>query len=113
MQPSEIPSITVQDVPADAVVLDVREDHEWAAGHIDGARHIPMFEVPSVLGVDPGELAQAPIVVVCAMGGRSAQVTAWLIRQGFDAKNMLGGMHAWQDAGRPMVSETGAPPTTV
>ncbi|MBV9593867.1 MAG: rhodanese-like domain-containing protein [Actinobacteria bacterium] len=109
-----VPNVTVGDVPVDAVLLDVREDDEWAAGHIDGARHVPMFRVPSVVSRDPGELADGrPIVVVCAVGGRSAQVTAWLVQNGFDARNLVGGMHAWQSSGRPMVSETGAPPTTL
>ncbi len=43
------------------------------------------------------------------MGGRSAHVTSWLRQQGYDAANLAGGMHAWEDAGRPMVSDTGAP----
>ncbi len=47
------------------------------------------------------------------MGGRSAQVAAWLNQQGYDAVNVAGGMHAWEDAGRPMISETGAEPTVI
>jgi rhodanese-related sulfurtransferase len=50
------------------------------------------------------------IVVVCKMGGRSAQVTAWLNQQGYDAVNLDGGMLAWATAGRPMVSDDGRPP---
>ena len=41
-----VPSVSATDVPPDAVVLDVREDDEWAAGHIDRAHHIPMGELP-------------------------------------------------------------------
>jgi rhodanese-related sulfurtransferase len=44
------------------------------------------------------------------MGGRSAQVTAWLNQQGWQAANLEGGMLAWATAGRPMVSEDGQPP---
>jgi rhodanese-related sulfurtransferase len=49
-------------------------------------------------------------VVVCASGARSAQVTAYLNQNGWTARNLEGGMHAWHAAGRPMVSEEGAPP---
>ena len=92
----------------------MREDYEWQAGHIAGARHIPMNSIPATLANDPGELTpDTPIFVICAMGGRSAQVAAWLNRQGYEAVNVAGGMHAWEDAGRPMVSDTGADPTVV
>jgi rhodanese-related sulfurtransferase len=47
------------------------------------------------------------------MGGRSAQVTAWLVGNGFDAVNVAGGMHAWEDAGRPMVAEIAEAPRVV
>ena len=110
VRPSDVPTVTVHEIDTDTVLLDVREDHEWGDGHIDGARHIPMFSVPATLANDPGDLVPGtPIVVVCAVGGRSAQVTAWLVQQGYDARNLLGGMHAWEAAGRPIVSSPGAP----
>jgi rhodanese-related sulfurtransferase len=112
--PLAVPTITLADLPVDALVLDVREPHEWAAGHIAGARHIPMNSVPATLTHEPGELTpNTRIYVMCAMGGRSGQVAAWLIRQGYDAVNLAGGMHAWEDSGRPMISDTGAAPTVV
>jgi rhodanese-related sulfurtransferase len=114
VNPRGLPSILVEQVPADAVLLDVREDDEWAAGHIDGAVHIPMNTVPARLADDPVQLSpDASIVVVCAVGGRSAHVTAWLNEHGYDAVNLTGGMHAWADARRPMVSDTGAAPTVL
>jgi rhodanese-related sulfurtransferase len=99
-----IPSIQVDDipdpVPADVVVLDVREPHEWAAGHIDGAVHIPMGEIPARVGeLDP----VARTLVVCHIGGRSGRVTQWLHAQGHDVTNVAGGMEAWEQAGRPTV----------
>jgi rhodanese-related sulfurtransferase len=104
MQPHEVPTITVADLPADAVLLDVREDEEWAAGHIDGAVHIPMNSVPQQLNYRPEVFtSDAPLVVLCAMGGRSAHVTAWLLANGVDAVNLEGGMSAWMSAGRPIV----------
>jgi rhodanese-related sulfurtransferase len=112
MYPPSVPSVGVGEVPAGAVVLDVREDDEWVAGHIDGATHIPMGELPArfsevtTLAGDAGE----EVVVVCRSGGRSARVVAWLAQYGVDAVNLDGGMSAWADAGRPMVSETGGVP---
>jgi rhodanese-related sulfurtransferase len=99
--------VSAADVPDDASVLDVREDDEWQAGHVPGARHVPMAEVPARLE----ELAaDGELVVVCRSGGRSARVVAWLQQNGVDAVNLDGGMGAWEQAGRPMVSETGEEP---
>ena len=87
-------------MPADIIVLDVREDHEWAAGHIDGATHIPLGELQARVGeLDPA----APTLVVCHVGGRSARATAWLHAQGHDVVNLDGGMEAWEAARRPVV----------
>jgi rhodanese-related sulfurtransferase len=105
-----IPTVTAAAVPEQAVVLDVREDDEWVAGHIAGARHVPMFDVPHELHT---LAASDPLVVVCKVGGRSAQVTAWLVQQGYDAVNLDGGLLAWERAGRPLVSEDGSPPRVV
>ena len=110
MLPGDIPTVTVADVPNEAVLLDVREADEWTAGHIEGARHVPMFQVPQHVSLSEDFAGDVPIVVVCKMGGRSAQVTAWLNQHGYDAVNLDGGMLAWTSAGRPMVSEDGAAP---
>ena len=106
-----VPSVRTEDVPADAYLLDVREDDEWAAGHAPGAHHLPMMEVPARMAEVP---ADGDVVVVCRMGARSAQVTAYLVNQGWDnVRNLDGGMEAWQSAGRPMVSEDGQPARVV
>lgn len=106
-----LPSVEVSEVQplrdAGATLIDVREDDEWAAGHIDGAVHIPMHQIPARIG----ELADGPLVVVCKMGGRSAQVTAWLQQQGHDARNLDGGMLAWAVAHQPMTADDGRAPT--
>jgi rhodanese-related sulfurtransferase len=106
-----VPSVSATDVTPDAVLLDVREDDEWAAGHIDGAHHIPMGELPGRFA-DVADLADSgpELVVVCRSGSRSARVVAWLAQNGVDAVNLAGGMGAWTSAGRPMVSETGGAP---
>ncbi len=108
--PQQVPTVPAAEVPEDAVVLDVREDDEWVAGHIEGATHIPLGDVPARLDdVPDGD----PVYVTCRGGGRSARAAAWLNLNGYDAVNVAGGMGAWQEAGRPMVSETGQPPTVV
>jgi rhodanese-related sulfurtransferase len=108
MFPPPVPSVDPTGVPADAVMLDVREPDEWQAGHIEGALHIPLADLPSRVGELPDE---ADLVVVCRSGGRSARAVAWLTRNGYDAINLDGGMGAWAAAGREMVSDTGEAPT--
>ena len=111
--PGQIPTVTLDGVPhplPDGVsVLDVREDIEWVHGHIDGATHIPLHELPA----RSDEVPEGQLLVVCKVGGRSAQATAWLVHYGHDAVNLAGGMLEWAEAGRPMVSETGAAPQVV
>jgi rhodanese-related sulfurtransferase len=106
----EIPSVTVDGVtdplPDDVTVLDVREPVEWQHGHIDGAVHIPLMQ----LGERLQEVPDGRTLVVCAVGGRSAQAVAYLNQHGRDAVNLHGGMVDWADAGRPMVSDTGQQP---
>jgi rhodanese-related sulfurtransferase len=111
MNPFEVPTVTVDQMPAAAVLLDCREDGEWAAGHINGAIHIPMNEIPTRLAGASGALPPAQqIVVVCKMGGRSAHVASWLNRHGYDALNLDGGMLAWATSGRPMTTDNGSAP---
>src|SRR3954451_10172775 len=83
-------------------VIDVREDDEWAAGHVVGAEHVPMRTVPSRLDDLRGE---GTLYVVCEVGGRSAVVADFLEGQGVTAVNVEGGMDAWRRSGLPV--ETG------
>ena len=101
-----VPTTTVTDLPEDATVLDVREDDEWAAGHVAGALHIPMGQVPQRLE----DLPEGQLHVVCRSGGRSRRTAEWLQRNGYDVVNVEGGMAAWAEAGRDMVSESGQEP---
>lgn len=108
-----VPTVSISGVPdplpEGLAVLDVREQVEWDHGHIEGATHIPLGELMERVG----EVPDAQTLVVCKVGGRSAQATAWLVQQGHDAVNLDGGMLEWADAGRPMVSETGAAASVV
>jgi rhodanese-related sulfurtransferase len=101
---SQLPAVDAAAVPAEAIVLDVRENDEWAAGHAEGAVHIPMGEVVARIGEVP---EGGRVHVVCRVGGRSAQVAQYLIAQGVDAVNVTGGMLDWEAAGRPVVDGNG------
>jgi rhodanese-related sulfurtransferase len=69
-----------------------------------------MMRVPQQLQFDPGPVTpDAEIVVVCKVGGRSAQVTAWLRQQGYRASNLAGGVLAWEAAGKPLESDGSTP----
>ncbi len=103
----QVPTVPVTEITDDTYLLDVREDDEWAAGHAPGAHHLPMSELP-------GRLAEVPtdrdVAVVCRSGGRSAQVVAYLMNNGWDqVRNADGGMHQWVAVGRPVVAEDGQP----
>ncbi|HEV2892099.1 MAG TPA: rhodanese-like domain-containing protein [Frankiaceae bacterium] len=106
-----IPTFRVNDVPQDAYLLDVREDDEWQAGHIEGATHIPMSGLMGRVDEVPKD---REVVVLCKVGGRSAQVTAFLRQRGWDnVTNLDGGVVAWVEAGRPLVTDTGAEATVL
>ena len=113
MTNAPIPTVALDGVPdplpGGLHVLDVREDVEWRHGHIEGATHIPLHQVPARVS----ELPDGQTLVVCKVGGRSAQAVAYLQQRGLDVVNLDGGMLEWEAAGRPMVSETGQPPQVV
>ena len=103
----QVPSVTAAQVDDGAFLLDVREPDEWAAGHAPGAHHVPMMEVPARMAEVPTD---AEVVVVCRSGGRSGQVTSWLMGNGWDnVRNLDGGMQSWATSGRDVISESGQP----
>lgn len=92
------------------VLLDVREQAEWDAGHIEEAVHIPMTELNARQGEIPEDRT---IVCVCRSGQRSAMVTQALVGAGFDAHNLEGGMLAWATSRHPIVTANGSTGTVV
>ncbi len=87
-------------------ILDVREDDEYAAGHIAGAVHVPLMQIPT----RAAELDRdAEWLAVCRVGGRSLQATAYLARLGLRVSNVEGGMEAWAHAGLPFENAGGGP----
>ena len=85
-------------------LLDVREDDEWAAGHIDGAQHIPLSELSARLDELPRERT---IVAVCRSGVRSEAAVRGLRKLGYQAENLEGGVNAWDRAKLPLVDDSG------
>ena len=102
-----VPTVDASAVPAGAPLLDVREQDEWDAGHAPHAHHIPMYDIQQRLAEVP---TVGDVVVVCRVGGRSAQVAAYLAAQGWEnVANLDGGMLAWERSGRAVVADTGLP----
>jgi rhodanese-related sulfurtransferase len=90
------------DSDADAVLLDVREDWEYAQAHIEGSRLIPMGELPDRLD----ELNPAhTLVVLCHHGNRSQQVATWLQSRGYTVNNVAGGIQAWAETVDPSLPQ--------
>ena len=89
-----------------AVLLDVREPQEWAAGHAPLAEHLPLGQVT------PGAVPRdRPVVAVCRSGNRSGKAADTLAAAGVRVHNLAGGMKAWAEAGLPVVTDDGEPGT--
>jgi len=83
-----------------ALVIDVRQDEEWATGHIPGARHVPKSHLESrIEGVAPDKSQH--VVLYCASGQRSAWAARTLIEDlGYESvESMVGGFTLWKDRG--------------
>jgi rhodanese-related sulfurtransferase len=102
-------TVPAMDVQADEVaelqrrgavqLVDVREDHEWDAGRIPGARHLALSE----LSAHAESIARdTPVVFVCRVGGRSTMAAQAFRRAGYDAYSLDGGMLAWAARGLPL-----------
>ena len=90
----------------DALLLDVREPDEWAAGHSPKATHIPLGQL------DPAAIpAGTSVIAICRSGARSSRAAATLAAAGISVSNLDGGMKAWATAGLPVITDTGAPGT--
>ncbi|HKA67149.1 MAG TPA: rhodanese-like domain-containing protein [Solirubrobacterales bacterium] len=87
-----------------AQVVDVRADHEWDAGRIPGATHLPLAE----LAQRAGEIdRERPVVLYCRGGNRSTMATAALADAGYDAAKLTEGITGWAEAGLPLDPEDG------
>ena len=101
-------TITANDVAplldAGAILLDVRERHEWRAGHAPTSRHVSLAELADRHHELP---AGRTIITVCRSGMRSAQAARLLAGYGWHVANVSGGMHAWVRAGLPVAAKAG------
>ena len=82
-------------------VIDVREQGEWDAGHIPGATLLPLADVPQRIGeVEPDK--HAPLLLHCAVGGRSARAAGWLTQMGYtNVVSMKAPLGHWKEQGGP------------
>jgi rhodanese-related sulfurtransferase len=87
-----------------AQLIDVRADHEWAAGHLPGATHLPLAE----LSERTGELDRdRPVLLYCRGGNRSTMAAAALADGGFEAVKLSDGIVGWDEAGLPLAPDGG------
>ncbi len=87
-----------------AQVVDVRADHEWEAGHIAGAVHVPLDELAGrTAEID----AERPVVLYCRGGNRSTMATEALAAAGFGAAKLSEGIVGWAEADLPLEPEGG------
>jgi rhodanese-related sulfurtransferase len=85
-----------------ALMLDVREQSEYAAGHVLNSKLIPVGKLKERIG-ELEKYRERPVVVICRSGQRSASACAFLGKQGFSqAYNLDGGIIAWQKANLPL-----------
>ncbi len=91
-------------IEAGAQLIDVRVDHEWEAGHIEGATHLPLDE----LAERSGEIdKERPVLLYCRGGNRSTMAAAALTEAGFEATKLSEGIVGWAEAGLPLAPDDG------
>ena len=88
-----------------ALVLDVREPYEYEAGHVPGARLVPLGALASIVGELPNDQT---VHVICASGNRSRTAAQFLERYHSDVRSVVGGTSQWISAGYPVVVGTRA-----
>jgi len=117
MSPSlsdRVPSVDVTEAMAliagDAVLFDVRDGHEWAAGHVRHSVHVPIDEVSTAT---PYTTHVRRVVVLSRTGRRASEVVVHLRAAGVDAVVLRGGLRAWLDAGGELIADDGREPRIV
>jgi len=86
----------------DALVIDVREPAEFAAGHLLGAKNLPLARLAAP-GADVAKRKDRPVIVYCDGSDRAGKAASALKKLGFArVLNLAGGIKAWQDAGLPV-----------
>lgn len=104
----EVPHIEPTEVSGrlnEFVLVDVREQDEWDAGHSPDAIHRPLSDM-AANGVRDIDFTK-PVACICRSGGRSYQVASTLVQNGIDAYNVIGGMKGWAAEGYIVVNLAG------
>lgn len=109
ISPAGVPQVTSEEAARSAdegaLLLDVREDDEWQAGHAPGALHLALGNLSEGYRSLPQD---RQIVAICRIGGRSERAAIALRDVGYDVVNLAGGMQAWAAAGQPVVTDDGS-----
>jgi rhodanese-related sulfurtransferase len=87
-----------------AELIDVREEDEWEAGHVPGARHVQLVELTAAAETIDRE---RPVIFGCRSGNRSRMAAEAFRESGYDAYNMAGGLTAWANGGFPIEPQDG------
>jgi rhodanese-related sulfurtransferase len=98
---SDEASAMLDNEPGNTVVVDVRRDDEWVTGHISGAVHIPIDDLPDRMDEVPRD---KKVLFICAMGVRSGLACELAAATGYDSEmlyNVDDGTPAWIAAGNP------------
>src|SRR5262245_23995468 len=87
----------------DALVVDVRDPGEYSAGHILGAKNVPLSRLGDGTAGELAKRKERPVIVYCEGGERSSKAVALLKKQGYTrVVNLTGGLKGWQQAGLPV-----------
>ena len=101
LQPEQVQELLARD---EIYLVDVREQYEWDASRIAGARHIELERLAGRAGELPRD---RPLVFQCRLGARSAMATQAFRAAGWDAYNLNGGIIEWVRRGLPIEPEDG------
>jgi len=87
----------------DALIVDVRDDSEYEAGHLPNSKHLPSEKIEE-RWVEIAKYKEKPIVVIYKSGIRSSHASNVLHKNGFkQVHNLIGGIDAWKRASLPIV----------
>ena len=104
---NDLPEVTPEEaiarVAGGTILVDVREQDEWDAGHAPDARLVPLSELQQRVAELPED---TQFLVVCHAGSRSMRATAFLRAEGLDAVNVTGGMVGWAQAGGALTANS-------
>jgi rhodanese-related sulfurtransferase len=104
-RPKEVSRAEAREMLDDgAQLVDVRADHEWEAGHLPGAVHITLPDLPArIEEIDKDR----PVIIYCRGGNRSTMAAGALAEAGYDVAKLAEGAVGWEEEGLPFEPEGG------